>query len=370
MKIARFVMQNAKISHESGITVMNMSQNRANRILEIINRYGAQGVAQLYSIYLECGEKISRRTLSRTLHQMVANNLLQEHGSSRSTTYSLPVSSDLESYFMTEPSARKIIARFNHDVFKQFANKSLFTKAEHKELLRISKKNQMSRAQLLVDSPNIYKKEWERLTIDLSWKSSKIEGNTYTLLETEALILYREKAIGKSDEDVTMILNHKKAIDWIFTNQEYFQELSLRKILELHQILVGGLNIHTGIRRTPVGITGTDYRPLDNEFQIKEALEKLVLVINEKTCFFEKALIAALVIAYIQAFEDGNKRTSRLVADALLFGADYCPLSFREVNEHDYKKALIVFYEQNNYKHFKEIFIEQYISANTNYFRS
>ena len=87
-----------------------------------------------------------------------------------------------------------------------------------------------------------------------------------------------------------------------------------------------------------VGIIGTDYRPLDNAYQIKEALHELTEVINRTDNPIEKALIAVLMIVYIQPFGDGNKRTSRIVGNALLLTNDYGPLSYRSVDEVEYKK--------------------------------
>lgn len=117
-----------------------------------------------------------------------------------------------------------------------------------------------------------------------------------------------------------------------------------------------------------VGIVGTDYRPLDNAYQIKEALHELTEVINRTDNPIEKALIAVLMIVYIQPFEDENKRTSRIVGNTLLLANDYCPLSYRSVDEVEYKKGVILFYEQNNASYFKRLFLEQFKQAVRKYF--
>ena len=117
-----------------------------------------------------------------------------------------------------------------------------------------------------------------------------------------------------------------------------------------------------------VGIVGTNYKPLDNSYQIKEALKNLIEVINKTDNPIEKALISVLMIAYIQPFEDGNKRTSRILGNALLLANNYCPLSYRSVDEIEYKKAIILFYEQNNASYFKRLFIEQFRQAVSKYF--
>ena len=213
-----------------------------------------------------------------------------------------------------------------------------------------------------------YRKEMERLGVDLSWKSSQIEGNTYSLLETERLLLEKETAAGKSKDEAVMLLNHKDALDFILDNPDYLSELTVTKIETIHSILVKELAVDRNIRIRRVGITGTNYRPLDNEFQIREALEQMCQVVNRKENVFEKALLILLLISYIQPFDDGNKRTARIVSNALLIANNYCPLSFRTVDSIDYKKAMLLFYEQNNLSAFKQIFIEQFAFAVKTYF--
>ena len=208
----------------------------------------------------------------------------------------------------------------------------------------------------------------ERVTIELSWKSSKIEGNTYTLLDTESLIKEHKEAVGHTKEEAAMILNHKKALDHILGSKNKLKALSLRAIEDVHRLLVDGLNVNFGLRSRAVGITGTAYRPLDNKHQITEAMEKAVMEINKMEDAWNKALTALLLIAYIQPFEDGNKRASRLLANACLLAHNACPLSFRSIDETEYKKALTVFYELNNATLMKKLFIEQWRFAVQNYF--
>ncbi len=146
---------------------------------------------------------------------------------------------------------------------------NLFTSNELKELNSLQKNFENNISPL---SEIEYKKEFERLAIDLSWKSSQIEGNTYSLLETERLLKEKETAAGKTKEEATMLLNHKEAIDFIVENPDYLIPLSVSKIEAIHSLLIKELGIDKNIRKRRVGISGTNYRPLDNEFQILEAL--------------------------------------------------------------------------------------------------
>ncbi|MEQ8239928.1 MAG: Fic family protein [Cyclobacteriaceae bacterium] len=133
-------------------------------------------------------------------------------------------------------------------------------------------------------------------------------------------------------------------------------------------MLIKELGVERNLRKRRVGISGTNYKPLDNEFQIKEALRNTCEVINLKENIFEKALLALVLISYIQPFMDGNKRTARIVSNAILLNYNYCPISFRTVDSIDYKKAMLLFYEQNNISNFKEIFINQFEFAVETYF--
>jgi len=128
------------------------------------------------------------------------------------------------------------------------------------------------------------------------------------------------------------------------------------------------LNISRNIRNGRVGISGTNYKPLDNTFQIREALEDMCELINSKGNVFEKALLSLVLISYIQPFSDGNKRTERIISNAILINNKYCPISFRTVESIEYKKAMLVFYVQSNINPFKRVFMNQFEFAVNTYF--
>lgn len=213
-----------------------------------------------------------------------------------------------------------------------------------------------------------YSNEMERLGIDLSWKSSQIEGNTYTLLETERLLNEKKEAKGKSRDEAIMLLNHKEALKFILSEPYYLNILTVGRIEDVHSILIKDLNVDKNIRNRRAGITGTNYKPLDNAFQIREAMEQTCRLINSKTNVFDKTLLILALLSYIQPFTDGNKRTARIVANAILIANRYCPISFRTIDSIEYKKAMLLFYEQNNLNAFKQIFMEQFEFAVNTYF--
>jgi Fic family protein len=165
-----------------------------------------------------------------------------------------------------------------------------------------------------------------------------------------------------------MLLNHKDAIDFIVENPDYSIPLTIPGIENINRLLIKELAIDKNLRKHRVGISGTNYRPLDNEFQIREALGSACELVNKKENIFEKTLLILLLISYIQPFIDGNKRTARIVSNAILLNYKYCPISFRTIDSVDYKKAMLIFYEQNNISRFKEIFINQFEFAVKTYF--
>ena len=317
-------------------------------------------------------EKKSIATIKRILSKLVSEKLISTTGKGKSTRYQLsPIyklfeNIDVEQYYKNEIDERTIIESFNFLLLTEILpNVNLFTESELKKLSNLQNEFARNISRL---SEFQYKKELERLAIDLSWKSSQIEGNTYSLLETERLLKEKETASGKTKEEAVMLLNHKTAIDFIVDNPDYLYPLTISKIEDIHSILTKELAVDRNIRKRRVGISGTNYRPIDNEFQIKEALSKMCDLINEKVNVFEQTLLALILISYIQPFVDGNKRTARIVSNAILINHKYCPISFRTVDSIDYKKAMLLFYEQNNVTAFKKIFIEQFEFAVKTYF--
>lgn len=146
------------------------------------------------------------------------------------------------------------------------------------------------------------------------------------------------------------------------------EHLSVSRIENIHSLLIKELGVDRNIRTRRVGITGTNYRPIESEFQIREALEQTCSLVNSRTNIFEKTLLVLVLLSYIQAFNDGNKRVARITSNAILIANKYCPVSFRTVDSVDYKKAMLLFYEQNNLSAFKQIFVNQFKFAVETYF--
>ncbi len=315
---------------------------------------------------------VSYVTLQRILADLVKKDFISHRGSGKGTKYQVSEAYQIihdvnpEEYFRAEIDERVIRKAYNYDLIKKTLNKiELFTSQELEQLNHLQESYQKKTAKLTEAE---YKGELEKLAIDLSWKSSQIEGNTYSLLETERLLRNRETSAGRTMDEAVMLLNHKEAIDFVVANQDYVKPLLLRAIEDIHSILIKEPGVERNIKRRSVGISGTNYRPPDNEFQVKEAMEEMCGLVNLKQNAFEKALLVLLLISYIQPFNDGNKRTARIVSNAILMVNQCCPISFRTVDSLEYKKAMLIFYEQNNISAFKKIFISQFEFAVNTYF--
>src|SRR3989344_9271105 len=296
---------------------MNDTQvnNRQTKLLEFLLINSPSSRSKIENLLKD--DSVSRITIIRDLNYLVSLGLIEQVGGGKNVEYRLKpekellIPVDLEKYFSTTTDIRKTkYPAFNYNLINRLAG--LFTKDEL-ELFE-QRKSKLKNKFASLDK-TILKRELERFMIELSWKSSQIEGNTYSLLETEELIKNKKEARGHDKNESIMILNHKRAFDTILEKRESFKEITLLDIRTIHSELVKDLEIKSEIRESAVGITGTKYLPLDNKWQMEETLSKLVDQTKTTKLVAEKALIFLSVIAYLQPFTDGNKRTSRMISN-------------------------------------------------------
>lgn len=193
----------------------------------------------------------SDATLKRLVAALVATEDIIVEGKARATRYSLSNKAhllmplNLDTYFSQDIDERKVQASFNFDLIReQLPSVTIFSEEERAHLKELQ---EVFRQHVAEMTTNEYNKEMERLGIDLSWKSSQIEGNTYTLLETERLLRESKTADGKTQEEATMLLNHKYALRFILDNPDYLQELTVSHIEDIHTLLTEGLSVDKGI---------------------------------------------------------------------------------------------------------------------------
>jgi len=202
-----------------------------------------------------------------------------------------------------------------------------------------------------------------RLLIDLSWASSRLEGNTYTRLDTQRLIEHGEAAAGKDARETQMILNHKRAIEYLVDGADEIG-YDIHTLQNLHALLSENLLADRAasgkLRERVVEISGTVFRPL----AIPQQIDEFFRVILEKAAAisdpFEQAFFLMVHIPYLQPFEDVNKRVSRLGANIPLLKHNLCPLSFIEVPERAYVEGTLAVYELNKVELLADVFAWAY----------
>lgn len=209
-----------------------------------------------------------------------------------------------------------------------------------------------------------------RLLIDLSWNSSRLEGNTYSLLETERLLSVGEAASGKDALEAQMILNHKRAIEFLV---EPAAEIGCNRytLLNLHALLADNLladpTAGGRLRGIAVGVAGTVFHPLEGPQRIAECFQQVLDTTAAITDPFEQAFFMMVHLPYLQPFEDVNKRVSRLAANIPLIRHNLCPLSFVDLDRQTYIHAVLGIYELNRVELLRDVFVWAYRRSSARY---
>lgn len=204
---------------------------------------------------------------------------------------------------------------------------------------------------------------FNRLIIDLSYNSSRLEGNTYSLLDTERLLIHGDSAEGKLSEEKAMILNHKEAIRYLVDNASSIQ-VSRNVICTLHYLLSDGLvepSEAGKIRKHGVRIGGSTYLPFEDSEQLDRQLEKIAGKAAQIQDPYEQSIFLLVHISYLQAFADVNKRTARLSANISLIKGNLVPAAFSDILVDDYISAMIAIYELQDVRPIVDLYVYSYL---------
>ncbi len=202
-----------------------------------------------------------------------------------------------------------------------------------------------------------------RLLIDLSWASSRLEGNTYSRLDTQNLIEFGRQAPEKDQAEAVMILNHKAAIEMLVSNAE---DIGFNRytLFNLHSLLADNLladpTAAGRVRTIVVNISGTLYQPLGIPQRLEELFDIFLAAANAITDPFEQAFFTMVHVPYLQPFEDVNKRVSRLAANIPFIRHNLVPLSFVDVPDRDYIEGTLAIYEFNRVEMLRDVFAWAY----------
>lgn len=309
---------------------------------------------------------LSAPTIWRALKRLVDEGKLQVDGKGPATGYSLAGASTVRAYLQTPYNRRRPVA-YN----KQFLDRYVPGKTFHLSEADRSRLHEAGRPEPpLLPAGTYARRILEKLLVDLSWASSRLEGNTYNILETERLIRFGQEAEGKDRKEAVMILNHKEAIQYVVDNLAGVT-IGRRDLLSIHALLADGLLVDPAmagrLRRMAVGVSHSSYRPLDDQRSIEEEFDILARKASAIPDPFEQSFFLLAYIPYLQAFEDVNKRTARIASNIPLLKADLAPMSFVTMNDADYIDGLIGVYELNNVSLLREVYIDAYMASAQNY---
>lgn len=269
--------------------------------------------------------------------------------------------------FVSRPVSLREPVGYDNDFLDEYApNRNFYlSKAERSHL------HERGRGEMPPAAAGTYARDiLNRLLIDLSWNSSRLEGNTYSLLDTERLINFGRTAEGKSARDATMILNHKAAIEFIVENAGEI-DLENITILNLHALLSTDLlpdpEAPGRLRRIPVSVGGSVFQPLAVPQVIEERFHAMLAKAGAIEDPFEQAFFILVQLPYLQPFDDVNKRVSRLAANISLIRRNLAPISFTDVPEDVYVQGVLGVYELKRMELMRDVFMWAYERSAANY---
>lgn len=322
------------------------------------------------------GQHLNRRTLQRRLNALEKAGRIQITGVGRATRYCSLASAkksteaedgiflsiaakEIKNHVSRPMSARQPVGYHREFIDSYQPHKTWYLSA----IIRNRLMDKGRRVNVDYTAGTYIRQILDRLLIDLSWASSRLEGNTYSILETERLIAYGEAAPGKTPFETQMILNHKAAIEFLVDSADE-TGFDRGTILNLHALLsdnlLGNPTASGRLRAIPVGIGKSVYEPLALPQLIDEFFGQILNTATAISDPFEQAFFILVHLPYLQPFEYVNKRVSRLAANIPFIHHNLCPLSFMDVPEGLYISGLLGIYELNRIELMRDVFVWTY----------
>jgi hypothetical protein len=353
---------------------MNINDKKVRLLNQLSQETGFIGLAELLA---KLGNAYNERSVRRWLAEMTQNGLVEKKGSKKGTLYkilnqeekSLGQSStcfsseSLEIIALTKrPRHERNSLTYSDSWFNAYQpNVSYYIPPKIRQQLDKAGK----RAEKEEPAGTYAHKIFNRLLIDLSYNSSRLEGNTYSLLDTQRLLLEGTSAEGKLDEEKIMILNHKEAIRYLVDTATRL-EVTSETIYTLHYLLSDGLlePCYAGkVRDHAVGISGSVYVPYEDPRQLQQLLKSIAEKAKMIKNTHEQSFFLLVHVTYLQAFADVNKRTGRLCANIPLIQNNYVPLSCNDIERSDYASAMIAIYELQDVRPLLDLYFFSYLKS-------
>ncbi|GJM07161.1 MAG: hypothetical protein DHS20C10_08950 [marine bacterium B5-7] len=344
-------------------------QTVSDAVLSVLRGMPEGRGVKIAEIEAELSVLVSRRTLQRRLDNLITDKQIVRVGEKNGARYQL--ASAVQAIALSaeatackrqvqQPIQQRHPVAYHRQFLDDYQPNATFYLPEvtRKELHAIGQTFSQTLA------PGTFlKRILHRLLIDLSWNSSRLEGNTYSLLDTERLIHFGAEAEGKQAFEAQMILNHKDAIEFMLevADKKVFQP---NIVMNIHALLSNNLLSNPmargQLRHIPVGIQKTVYSPPEVPQVIEDCFQKILEKAAKIHDPFEQAFFCMVQLPYLQPFEDVNKRVSRLVANLPLIKHNLLPLSFADVPKDDYISGMLAVYELNDVSLLRDVFIWAY----------
>lgn len=365
----------------------SFDQEVLNEIVEIVQAQGQEGITAP-AILQAMASPPPMRTLQFRLKHLVEHHRLIKLGERRGTRYVatrivravgtatgggeanaaaeasvvLPLSSaglEIQRYVSRAVGARKPAGYDRRFLDAYRPNETFYLTQAERTRLRAAGTQEIAQQPAGTYAKQIF----SRLLIDLAWNSSRLEGNTYSLLDTRRLIDLGQEAKGKDRLEAQMILNHKDAIEFLVCGAEDIG-FNRMTILNLHALLANNLladpDAAGRLRRIPVFIDSSAFHPLEVPQLIEESFNEILAKASSITDPFEQAFFVMVQLPYLQPFDDVNKRVSRLAANIPMIRDNLAPLSFTDVPQNSYIQALLGIYELRRTEMLRDVFIWAY----------
>ncbi|MDD5175054.1 MAG: Fic family protein [Sterolibacterium sp.] len=309
---------------------------------------------------------LERTTVFRDIKKLVQAGLLEPEGKS----YRVNRSSDayLRWDLSRSPNYREIV-RYNPALLGNYKPNATFLLTNN-QMLELERAGVVPGATEAKEKGKLYDRVLVSLLIDLTHASSNLENVNISWLDTKTLLEFGEKPEGLTEQQMRIVLNHKEAVSFL---KEHGQSLSFikRDLLDIHSLLIKGLlgdPLAAGVLRSViVKFDDCKYLPPDNPHLLKDIFEEFCEKANAIENPYEQAFFAMIFISYIQPFQDGNKRTSRIAMNIPLVKRTLAPFSFSDLRGRDYTFGLLAFYERGRHNFLADSFTTAYKKSAARY---
>ena len=352
--------------------VMELSEKKHSVLHQLSQESKAVGIN---TILEKLGSDFAERSVRRWLSEFIKHGLIKKSGKKKATLYKIIDRPDRKIIGIHGCFSKKSVKSIE-EVRRPIYERELVSynsawleayKPNHtfyiSERFRAQLHKAGSRCKKEDPAGTYAHKIFDRLLIDLSYNSSRLEGNTYSLLDTERLIFKGITPEGKLEEEKMMILNHKEAIRYLVDTAPKLK-ITKETILTVHFLLSDGLldSLYMGKGRDHgVRITGSTYIPLDNQKKLDRTLHTIVQKAEKIIDPFEQSFFLLIHLSYLQYFADVNKRCARLSANIPLIKHNVVPLSFNDMERDDYASALIAIYEFQDVRPLLDLYMFSYM---------